>query len=425
MTNKIETIITGYKTKFTEGGIYYTIEAIEYSNNILNNYKIYQRYTNIVGTPKEVLYSVIKIIENLFKGEIKIFLEEELVEEGGIYEDIEEVLEDDSEGEKTIGSKVKEISVSLGTKDAISMYRDDAGGITKEVSIITRKEAKMYKSVASLLNDLCAVMPAKLDENMSTKDSVIEDEDGNSKKVNEAYKTYRKFKYIALTEGRETNIYFYYQRPRKFEKIRRYNWGPANSRTSVVKSVDISTENEYSLLSSMTVINYGDDGKPNKKLVTRDGGFFDAKGNFNVQPGSKADYISSPGNGSNEEKEIAMSYAQCLYKGKITVLGDPFYIFDKFVTPYCYPIYIDFKIPMSEIDVGKRYESNKKTFGKNEDDTYRSAKNATRIGYSHFMSGFYVITDIEHTISETGFTTTLGVMSYPNIPKDIGLNINN
>ena len=423
ITNVIDTIITGYKTKFTEGGIYYTIEAIEFSENLLSNYKIYQRYTNIVGTPKEVLYSVIRIIENLFKEEIKIFLENDLLQENGIYEETEEVTEDGDDGEKIIGSKTKEISVSLGTKDALSMYRNDDGGITKETSIITTKKAKMYKSVGSLLNDLCAVMPAKLDESISTKDVVVEDEDGNSKKINEAYKTYRRFTYTALTEGGVTHIYFHYQKPRKFDKVRKYNWGPANSNTSVIKSVDISTENEYSLLSSMTVINYGDDGNPNKNLITRDGGFFDDKtGAFKVLPGSKADYISSPGNGSNEEKEIAMSYAQCLYKGKITVMGDPFYNFDKFVTPYCYPIYLDFKIPMSEIEIANRYSSNKKTY-KDESGIYEAAKNATSMGYSHFMSGFYVITEIEQTISEAGFVTTLGVMSYPNIAKDIGLNV--
>ena len=416
VTSKIDTIITGYKTKFTEGGIYYTIEAIEFSENLLNNYKIYQRYTNIVGTPKEVLYSVIRIIESLFKKYIKIHLEDDLVEEGGIYEETEEVTEEGEEGEKTIGSKTKEISISLGSKDALSMYRDDDGGITTETSIITTKKAKMYKSVNSLLNDLCAVMPAKLDENISSEEITIEDEDGNSKKINEAYKTYRKFTYTTLKEDDGLiHIYFHYQKPRKFSRIRKYNWGPANSITSVIKSVDISTENEYSLLSSMTVINHDEAGNPNKKLITRDGGYFSDDG-FTVPLGTKADYISSPGRGTEDEKNIAMSYAQCLYSGKITVLGDPFYNFDKYVTPYCYPIYIDFKIPMSEIEIKKRYSNNKDSFEANEE-----AINTTSTGYSHFMSGFYVITDIEQNISENGYLTTLGIMSYPNIAKDIGI----
>ena len=98
------------------------------------------------------------------------------------------------------------------------------------------------------------------------------------------------------------------------------------------------------------------------------------------------------------------------------MLGDPFYNFDKYVTPYCYPIYIDFKIPMSEIEIKKRYSNKKDSFEANEE-----AINATSAGYSHFMSGFYVITDIEQNISENGYLTTLGVMSYPNIAKDIGI----
>ena len=35
------------------------------------------------------------------------------------------------------------------------------------------------------------------------------------------------------------------------------------------------------------------------------------------------------------------------------------------------------------------------------------------------MSGFYVITSIEHNISTSGYTTILGVSRYPNIEKDV------
>ena len=37
----------------------------------------------------------------------------------------------------------------------------------------------------------------------------------------------------------------------------------------------------------------------------------------------------------------------------------------------------------------------------------------------HEMTGFYVITSIEHDISTSGYTTTLGVSRYPNIEKDV------
>ena len=426
LSYKIPTIVTGYSTKFTEGGIYYTLECIEFSEAALNNYKIYQRYTNIVGTPKEVLYSIIKIIEGLFGNEIKLEFEDDLLVEDGIYEETEQVIEDSGEGEETIGERIKEVSVSLGSKDALSMYRsdDEPDGIATETSFITSKKAKMYKSVGSLLNDLCAVMPAKLDKNITSEEVLIEDEDGNSKKVNEAYKTYRRFTYTVMNgeNGKgPMHIIFHYQKPRHFPLIRKYCWGPANGVSSVIKNVDISTENEYSLLSSMTVINYDKDGLPKKTLLTRDGGSFEdndsdengkiEKGErtFSVKNGTKADYISSPGSADEDEQRIAMSYAQCLYQGKITILGDPFYNFDKFVTPYTFPIYLDFKIPCSEIEIYQNYAKFDKDIEK------------TRRGYSHFMSGFYVITSIEQNISESGFTTTLGVMSYPNITKDMGI----
>lgn len=408
------TIITGYETKFTEGGIYYSIKAIEFTSARLNNYKIYQRYTNLVGKPTEVLYSVMKIINGLFRDKIKVYVDEELAQEGGIYEETEEINEENEDGEAVIGTKVKEISVSLGTKDALSMYIDSGAGqekITTDFEIIKKSKAKMYKSVKTLLNDLCAAMPAKLDENISTEDRYIEDEDGNSKKVNEAYKSYRRFTYTVYNEKETPTIIFHYQRPQKFKYIRKYNWGPANAITSVIKSVDIKTENEYSLLSSMTVINYEPGTKkPIKEIITRDGCYLkDSK--LETRIGNKADYIYSPGSGGAEQ-EIAMSYAQCLYSGTITILGDPFYNFDKFVIPYTYPIYLDFKVPRSEIDIYNQYSNNLKNYKD-------QAVSKTKQGYSHFMSGFYVVTSIEQNISEAGFITTLGVMSYPNIIKDI------
>ena len=416
-TRNFETLITGYSTRFSEGGIYYEIEAIEYTNSMLNNYKIFQRYTNIVGTPSEVLYSVMKIVEGLFGNEIDVRLSPELAEEGGIYEEEEDVTEEDEEsGEETsVGKRIKEVSVSLGTKDALSQYLDSdgSGKITrgKIEDNLKQSKAKMYKSVASLLNDLCAVMPARLDKDSSMEEVTVQDENGDSKKVSNERKTYRRFMYTFINNKK--TIIFHYQKPRRVRYIRKYEWGPANCKNSVIKSVDIKTENEFSLLSSMTVIN-SRDKVLDKTIYLRDGTKLetqeDKKGNkFIVQTGNKADYIYSPGNDPlNDEAQIALSYSQCLYQGKITILGDPFYNFDKNMVPYTYPIYLNFRLPYSEIAI---YDKYKKT------DSEEVAN--LRTGYSHFMSGYYVVTSIEQNISESGFTTTLGVMSYPGLTKDI------
>lgn len=416
-TRNFETLITGYSTRFSEGGIYYEIEAIEYTNSMLNNYKIFQRYTNIVGTPSEVLYSVMKIVEGLFGNEIDVRLSPELAEEGGIYEEEEDVTEENEEsGEETsVGKRIKEVSVSLGTKDALSQYLDSdgSGKITrgKIEDNLKQSKAKMYKSVASLLNDLCAVMPARLDKDSSMEEVTVQDENGDSKKVSNERKTYRRFMYTFINNKK--TIIFHYQKPRRVRYIRKYEWGPANCKNSVIKSVDIKTENEFSLLSSMTVIN-SRDKVLDKTIYLRDGTKLetqeDKKGNkFIVQTGNKADYIYSPGNDPlNDEAQIALSYSQCLYQGKITILGDPFYNFDKNMVPYTYPIYLNFRLPYSEIAI---YDKYKKT------DSEEAVN--LRTGYSHFMSGYYVVTSIEQNISESGFTTTLGVMSYPGLTKDI------
>ena len=254
-------------------------------------------------------------------------------------------------------------------------------------------------------------MPARLDKDSSMEEVTVQDENGDSKKVSNERKTYRRFMYTFINNKK--TIIFHYQKPRRVRYIRKYEWGPANCKNSVIKSVDIKTENEFSLLSSMTVIN-SRDKVLDKTIYLRDGTKLetqeDKKGNkFIVQTGNKADYIYSPGNDPlNDEAQIALSYSQCLYQGKITILGDPFYNFDKNMVPYTYPIYLNFRLPYSEIAI---YDKYKKT------DSEEAVN--LRTGYSHFMSGYYVVTSIEQNISESGFTTTLGVMSYPGLTKDI------
>ncbi|MCR5608041.1 MAG: hypothetical protein K6G26_03175, partial [Lachnospiraceae bacterium] len=369
-TRNFDTLITGYSTRFSEGGIYYEIEAIQYTDSELNNYKIFQRYTNIIGTPSEVLYSVMKIVEGLFKKSIDVRVSPDLAQEGGIYEEEEEVKEENEEnGEETvIGKRIKEVSISLGSKDALAQYldADGSGKITKGKieDNLKQSKAKMYKSVSSLLNDLCAVMPPRLDKDASIGEVTVQDENGDSKKVSDERKTYRRFTYTVIpsdTGNKKSTVIFHYQKPQRIKKIRKYEWGPANCKRSVVKSVDIKTENEYSLLSSMTVIN-SRDKILDKTIYLRDGTRLetqkeetqkDKKGNkFIVQVGNKADYIYSPGNNPfNDESQIALSYSQCLYQGKITILGDPFYNFDKWIIPYTYPIYLNFRLPYSEIAI--------------------------------------------------------------------------
>ena len=65
-TELVKTLITGYQTEFSSAGIYYTIKAIEASQSELSKYKIYQRYTNIKGTPSEVLYTVMNMVNGIF-----------------------------------------------------------------------------------------------------------------------------------------------------------------------------------------------------------------------------------------------------------------------------------------------------------------------------------------------------------------------
>lgn len=394
-TELIETLITGYQTEFSSAGIYYTIKAIEMSQSELSKYKIYQRYTNIKGTPSEVLYTVMNMVNGIFDGKnggIKLYIDESCRSGKDIViEDYEK--EEESKDEDNVNKiqEPKQVQISLGSKDALSMYQDDlSSGLKEEPFFKNNKKPKLYKSVLSILNDLKAVMPPKVVDSGLMKDVIVTDQDGNSVKAIQKQNAYRRFTYGVQTKEGKVEVYFYYQQPTKFERIRKYEWGPANGKHSVITNVDIKTDNEYALLTSMSTIT-----EKGPSVKSRDGYGTEILKNRNVK---YADYIAQPGD-STPLDQIAYAYSQALYKGSITIMGDPFYCFDKFVQPFTYPIYLDFRLPVSQ--------------------SWSNSSSTNKIGYSHFMSGFYVVTKITHDINDSGFRTILEVMSYPNITNDV------
>ena len=394
-TELIETLITGYQTEFSSAGIYYTIKAIEVSQSELSKYKIYQRYTNIKGTPSEVLYTVMNMVNGIFDNEeegIKLYIDESCRNgKDVVIEDYEK--EEESKDEDNVNKiqEPKQVQISLGSKDALSMYQDNLSqGLKEEISFKNVKKPKLYKSVLSILNDLKAVMPPKVVDSGLMKDVIVTDQDGNSVKAIQKQNAYRRFTYGVQVDGKKVKVYFYYQQPTKFERIRKYEWGPANGKHSVITNIDIKTDNEYALLTSMSTVT-----EKGASVISRDGYGTEALKNKDVK---YADYIAQPGE-STPLEQIAYAYSQALYKGSITIMGDPFYCFDKFVQPFTYPIYLDFRLPVSQ--------------------SWSNSSNTNKIGYSHFMSGFYVVTKITHDINDSGFRTILEVMSYPNITNDV------
>ena len=394
-TELVKTLITGYQTEFSSAGIYYTIKAIEVSQSELSKYKIYQRYTNIKGTPSEVLYTVMNMVNGIFDNEeegIKLYIDESCRNgKDVVIEDYEK--EEESKDEDNVNKiqEPKQVQISLGSKDALSMYQDNLSNeLKEEVSFKNVKKPKLYKSVLSILNDLKAVMPPKVVDSGLMKDVIVTDQDGNSVKAIQKQNAYRRFTYGVQIDGKKVKVYFYYQQPTKFKRIRKYEWGPANGKHSVITNIDIKTDNEYALLTSMSTVT-----EKGASVISRDGYGTEALKNKDVK---YADYIAQPGD-STPLEQIAYAYSQALYKGSITIMGDPFYCFDKFVQPYTYPIYLDFRLPVSQ--------------------SWSNSSNTNKIGYSHFMSGFYVVTKITHDINDSGFRTILEVMSYPNITNDV------
>ena len=136
-----------------------------------------------------------------------------------------------------------------------------------------------------------------------------------------------------------------------------------------------------------------------------------------------------------------------MYEGTMEILGDPFWLFEGIMQPCTYPIKLNVVMPKNDFtnkfeyfqEMEKREDLQstkeeisklKNTFG--EKRTYNEgpgfdSKKCVEIFSSppkgnqllHEMSGYYVVKTIEHNITPSDYTTRLGIMSYPNIQKDV------
>lgn len=170
------------------------------------------------------------------------------------------------------------------------------------------------------------------------------------------------------------------------------------------------------------------------------------------------------------------AYASSMYDGKITVLGDPFWSFEGMLQPCTYPIKLNVMMPQSEFtrrvdagelqsEFGQQISDLRNAYGNREagdnywyNETgmyYRNGaedgtegslnapptavpnpygdveadykrylkiqqRNDTKVHQVlHEMSGYYVVKEITQNITPNSFTTTLDVLSYPNIQKDV------
>lgn len=435
MSYNIDCMIIGYKTTLQPNGILYTITAIETKEAELMKTRILQRFATISAYPEEMLYLLMKMFneangENVKNCPVKLYiLEDNEQSEGHEAELVNEIdmskLTDAEKnkfgGEKSLDAaeyvklmggnevnpkKFKAITLSLGGEAALRNYRMD------------QKNPKLYKNVYTLLNEFCAACPPL---KVKRKDTVYETTNINGEKVSienmpEASRRLSWFSCNHFDDKKEPNnyisVFFYYRKPEKVTKIRRYTWGPENCYQTVVTNVSIENANEFAVLSGIESFN------PSTSQVTirtKEGAV------YSKQITDYKEVKSYNGITANQiaANNYELAFSSCMYKGSIQILGDPSYLFTGMkMQPCTYPIYLRVLVPINTfeqmagntnedynavLNLNKKYGS-KRIFGNQQ---------------MHEMSGYYVITKITHNITASGFTTTLDVMSYPGIDKDI------
>lgn len=90
--------------------------------------------------------------------------------------------------------------------------------------------------------------------------------------------------------------------------------------------------------------------------------------------------------------KVIQNMNEGIFYGNIEILGDPFYLFDANLQPYQYYI---------KINVYRNYNE------------YSQSTSNNRILNQSYLSGYYLIKKITHTLGISGFKTTLDVQRYP------------
>ena len=466
-SRELDFMITGISSELKPDGIRYVIDAIESKDATIMRTRFLQRYAEITANPEETLYILMHMFNedndgnNVSGSKVKIILISDdndtdvpiMRDKLNMEYEIKNIKEEDLDGteatniyEKAYQDEELEIKEELLKKITLTLGGASA---TKNYGVSSEMYKPLYKTLAQLLNEFCAACPPK---KLLGKRELVTDENGNNVLSNQESTTARPLKWFSIedTVNGITYVCLYYRTVMKVPRIRVYTWGPHNPTTSCVKSISIKNANEFGVLAGIRAF----DGSKNRCIsrlnnttTTNDVGRIETqekqKDYTSDSVKGKADYI-----GINADA-YDNAYASSMYEGSMEILGDPFWSFDGIMQPCTYPIKLNIIMPKN--DFTSKYEKSsdgknnfkeqiqylKNTFG--EKATYKEGpgfadgtsyydNSTTHVVETfkdngnqllHEMSGYYVVKTIEHMITPNDYTTRLGIMSYPNIQKDV------
>ena len=272
------------------------------------------------------------------------------------------------------------------------------------------KRSLHFKSLRQLLCDYVNLLSSKYIDYDGFPIPVQGDQIADMSQVHHVEKPdfYVDKKYTGKDQVNYIHLYYRSPNPKSQDYIRVYSW--KDSKNSIIKNFSVATDSDFAQMNApisikdeegelhqinLSSISASEDGMDiNVNMISN------LTADLETQKGKlgfvSADVFKS-GNYSTPYDFVA-SFVQNLndnvFKGTIDLLLDPFYLFDKNLLPYQYLIKIEVNTPSRYTKTGE-YVS----------------------GGSSYLSGYYMISKITHTINNSGATTTLDVVKFPEVRK--------
>lgn len=411
------------KFKVVTAGLNATVEGISVGNSLMNNYKIVNRFVQLKGTPDNVLKN---LGEDLYfaSGGAIIFADESGKAIGGDIEMPEgfdseiglswPVMSDDAlknkytDGDGVLNTTKYNIATSANENMktlTISLGSEPVAEVDK-YGKPTGREVISFMSIKQLLTKFTAQVPPKFaykDNNgewkeITNKVTMKTIMDGSEKFIETPKDGKREvaslkrlpYTYSQLEHGDKDNrllfIRFFYKSPKNAisDKIvtRKYSWG--NNENNLITNFSIDSAFDFAQMSqSVTFVGNGTAEAFGFQKPEANGSEATAK---KLPPRPKMTLTTNIVENKTAEDgdtstlavlaaEIQDNMNSGVFRGTITIPGDPYYLFEGALQPYSFGIYIE---------VSRRTD-NKKSY----------------------LSGFYYIKNISHSLGKSGFSTTL------------------
>jgi hypothetical protein len=376
----IEFMITNVIYRMTDFGLEATISAISMLENWLDNIKIQRLFSIIKDTPLNIITWIGDVISKSFGGEVTINIE------------------DDPLGPKDEKGNMAKIAIEIGSVEALN------------------KSRPTYMTMRNLMQEVCSRVTPKV---VKADGSMIAENDIDDGSMDRTYA----YTYSIEKTNNKIKIVFYYPDPASKNtqsNVRTYIWKEYGK--SIIKSMEINSKTDWASLNAPFSVRDITSGAVSfylntlQKIQVDNNEIKESMDKLNKMANSD-DFVKSIQKSTDDFSMISLSASRSnplslgkpltplaanivgalnagLFDGTITIPGDPFYMFDKVLMPFIYAIRLIVMRP-----------------GYIDDTNSYTGSNGLQQSY---LSGYYVIKKITHTIDINGYNTVLEVFRAPN-----------